>query len=46
MAELNGMTGLPGQVVTQKDAHTYAMLKQDMLAIYNTRAWVILKPTA
>lgn len=46
MAELNGMTGLPGQVVTQKDAHTYAMLKQDMLAIYNTRSWIILKPTA
>lgn len=44
-AELNGMSGLPGQVVSQKDANTYAMLKQDMLAIYNTRSWIILRPT-
>jgi len=45
-ATLNGLTGMDGQVVTQKDAQTYAMLKQDMLAIYNTRSWIIISPSA
>lgn len=40
---LNGMSGAPGDVVSQKDAWTYEMLKQDLIAIYNTRSWVILR---
>lgn len=42
-AELNGMSGLPGDIISQKDAYTYAMLKQDLIVIYNTSQWMEIR---
>lgn len=40
---INGMTGLPGEAITEEDAWKYAMLKQDLLVIYNTSVWCIIR---
>jgi hypothetical protein len=43
-ADLKGMTGVgSGTVITQKDADTFAMLKEDLIAIYNTQNWAIIR---
>jgi hypothetical protein len=43
-ADLKGMTGVgAGAIITQKDADTYAMLKEDLIVIYNTQNWAILR---
>lgn len=43
-ADLKGMTGVgSGTVITQKDADTYALLKEDLIAIYNTQNWAIIR---
>lgn len=43
-ADLKGMTGVgSGTVITQKDADTYAMLKEDLLVIYNTQNWAVIR---
>jgi hypothetical protein len=43
-ADLKGMTGVgSGTIITQKDADSYAILKEDMLAVYNTQNWAILR---
>lgn len=42
-ATINGMTGLPGDVLTEEDAWSYAMLKQDLIVIYDTKKWVIIR---
>jgi hypothetical protein len=42
-ADLQGMTGMPGEIITQKDAYTYAMLKQDLICIYNTHNWLEIR---
>jgi hypothetical protein len=36
VGKLNGMTGASEMVVSQEDAMTYAMLKEDLIACYNT----------
>ncbi len=43
-ATLNGMTGAPEAVITQEDAKTYAVLKQDMICVYNTQICGIIYP--
>lgn len=45
-SELNGMSGAPGMVTQQKDAWTWQILKQDLLAIYNTSSWIILRKSS
>lgn len=40
---INGMTGLPGDALTEEDAWKMAMLKQDLLVIYNTKKWIIIR---
>lgn len=40
---INGMTGLPGDAITEEDAWKMAMLKQDLLVIYNTKKWMIIR---
>ena len=43
-AEFNGMTGLPGiDIKKEEDALTIAWLKQDLLAIYNSASWVVIR---
>lgn len=44
-ATLNGMTGAPEAIITQEDAKTYAVLKQDMLNIYNSQICGIIYPS-
>ena len=44
-ATLNGMTGAPEAIITQEDAKTFAVLKQDMLNIYNTQICGVIYPT-
>jgi hypothetical protein len=43
---INGMTGLPGDAITEEDAWKMAMLKQDLLVIYNTKKWIIIRKGA
>lgn len=43
---INGMTGLPGDAITEEDAWKMAMLKQDLLVIYNTKRWCIIRKSA
>ena len=40
---INGMTGLPGDALSEEDAWKMAMLKQDLLVIYNTKKWIIIR---
>jgi hypothetical protein len=40
---INGMTGLPGDAITEEDAWTMAMLKQDLVVIYDTKRWCIIR---
>jgi hypothetical protein len=40
---INGMTGLPGDAISEEDAWRMAMLKQDLLVIYNTKKWAIIR---
>lgn len=43
-ADLKGMTGVgSGTVITQKDADTFAMLKEDLIVIYNTQNWAVIR---
>ena len=43
-ADLKGMTGVgSGTAITQKDADTFAMLKEDLIVIYNTQNWGIIR---
>lgn len=43
-ADLKGMTGIgSGTIITQKDADTYAMLRQDLIVIYNTQNWAVIR---
>ena len=42
-ATINGMTGLPGDAITEEDAWKMAMLKQDLVVIYNTKKWAIIR---
>jgi hypothetical protein len=44
-ATLNGMTGAPEMVLSQEDSKTYAILKQDMINIYNTQIAAMIYPT-
>lgn len=44
-ATLNGMTGAPEAIITQEDAKTFAVLKQDMLNVYNTQICGIIYPS-
>lgn len=44
-ATLNGMTGAPEAIITQEDAKTFAVLKQDMLNIYNTQICAVIYPS-
>jgi hypothetical protein len=41
---LNGMTGAVGKILSQEDADVYAILKQDMLCVYNTQLCGIIYP--
>jgi hypothetical protein len=41
-ATLNGMTGDSESVISEEDAKKYAILKQDMLCVYNTQVCGIL----
>lgn len=43
---INGMTGLPGDAITEEDAWKLAFLKQDLLVIYNTKKWMIIRKSA
>lgn len=43
-AVLNGMTGAPEAIITQEDAKTFAVLKQDMLNVYNSQICGIIYP--
>jgi hypothetical protein len=43
---INGMTGLPGEAITEEDAWKCAYLKQDLLVIYNTKRWAIIRKSA
>lgn len=40
---INGMTGLPGDAITEEDAWTMAMLKQDLIVIYDSKKWAIIR---
>jgi hypothetical protein len=43
-ADLKGMTGIgSGTAITQKDADTYAMLREDLIVIYNTQNWAVIR---
>ena len=42
-AEFNGMTGSAGQIMSEEDAKKYAMLKEDLLVIYNTAKCGIIR---
>ena len=43
-ADLKGMTGIgSGSAITQKDADTFAMLRQDLIVIYNTQNWAVIR---
>lgn len=44
-ATLNGMTGAPEMTITQEDAKTFAVLKQDLLNVYNTQICAIIYPS-
>lgn len=44
-ATLNGMTGAPEAIISQEDAKTYAVLKQDMINVYNTQIAGIIYPS-
>lgn len=43
---INGMTGLPGDAITEEDAWKYAMLKQDLVVVYNTKRWCVIRKAA
>lgn len=45
---LNGLTGIKmgGSIISQEDAITYAMFRQDLIVIYNTTVSVIIHKTA
>lgn len=43
-AMLSGMTGSSQTAITQEDADVYAILKQDMLCVYNTQLCGIIYP--
>lgn len=43
-ATLSGMTGSSQTAITQEDADVYAILKQDMLVVYNTQLGGIIYP--
>lgn len=43
-ATLNGMTGASEAIISQEDAKTYAILKQDMINVYNTQVAGIIYP--
>lgn len=43
-AKLNGMTGAPETIITQEDAMSFALLKQDMLCVYDTQTEGIIYP--
>lgn len=45
-AEFNGMTGSAGQIMSEEDAKKYAMLKEDLLVIYNTAKCGIIRKNA
>jgi len=44
-AKLNGMTGASETSITQEDAMTFAILKQDLLCVYNTQTCGIIYPS-
>ena len=44
IANLSGMTGSSQTAITQEDADVYAILKQDMLVVYNTQLCGIIYP--
>jgi len=46
MTTINGMTGLPGEAITEEDAWKCAYLKQDLLVIYDTKKWIIIRKSA
>lgn len=41
--DFNGMTGGPGNIVSESDSRKYAMLTEDMLVIYNTAKCGIIR---
>ena len=44
-AKLNGMTGTSETSISQEDAMTFAILKQDLLCVYNTKTCGIIYPS-
>lgn len=43
-AKLNGLTGAGETTITQEDAMTFAILKQDLLCVFNTQVCGIIYP--
>ncbi len=39
-ATINGLTGMAGDSISEEDAWKMALLKEDLLVIYNTRQWI------
>lgn len=44
MANFYGMTGVSNPAITQEDADTFAMLKEDLLVVYNPMKCGIIRP--
>jgi len=44
-ATFNGMTGASEMSLSEEDAGKYAMLKEDMLVVYNTQKCGIIRKT-
>ncbi len=42
-AALNGLTGAPEMTISEEDAMKYAMLKEDMIVVYNTQKCAIAR---
>lgn len=43
MASYNGLTGAPEVSISEEDAYKYAMLKEDMIVVYNTQLCGIIR---
>jgi hypothetical protein len=45
-AKINGLTGSSEMTLSEEDAMKYAMLKEDLMCVYNTQECGILRKTA
>lgn len=43
VATINGLTGMAGEAISEEDAWKMSMLREDMIVIYNTRRWCIIR---